>query len=80
MGRLIRVKKAGGPATDAVAYIVAISDPQTAIDLIRRGATDSNVEIEDLGKVSDALLLAMKLQPGQYMRADEFQRHGNHLG
>jgi hypothetical protein len=73
-GRLIRVRKPDAPVFDAIAYVVAIPDAREAIDLVRRDATDPDIEIEDMGRVSEALLRAMKLQPGQYMRADQYQK------
>jgi hypothetical protein len=47
-----------------VSYIVAINDVQTAIEIIRRKVgLDSN--IEDLGRVSDALLNYLHLRDGE---------------
>jgi hypothetical protein len=77
-GGLIRTRLGG--AAGQIAYVVAVSGAQAAIDLIRRKATQRGVEIEDLGRVSSALLTAMKLQPGQYMRADEYQKRSQELG
>jgi hypothetical protein len=77
-GRLIRVRLGG--AGGSIPYIVAVSDGQKAIDLIRRDATHPDVKIDDLGRVSSQLLTAMKLQPGQYMRADEYRKSGHDLG
>ncbi len=67
-GRLIRVSKYRGDLS-AIAYIVAIADPAKAIELIRQKVANPGDEIEDLGRVSDALLIAMKLQPGDFVRA-----------
>ena len=64
-GRLIRVSTYLG----AVAYIVAIADPAKAIDLIRAQAAAPSDEIEDLGRVSDALLMTLRLGSGQFVRA-----------
>jgi hypothetical protein len=77
-GRLIRTRLNG--MAGQITYIVAVSDAQAAIDVIRRDATHPDVEIEDLGRVSSALVTAMKLQPGQYMRADQYQKRGYDLG
>ena len=68
-GRLIRVGKYRGDAK-AVAYIVAISNPSKAVDLIREKAADPADEIQDLGRVSAALLEALDLLPGEFIRAD----------
>jgi len=68
-GRLIRVRKYQSVAK-AVAYIVAISNPSKAIDLIREKAADPVDEVQDLGRVSGALLMALELRPGEFIRAD----------
>jgi hypothetical protein len=67
-GRLIRVSRYRGDEK-AVAYVVALTDPAQAIELIRRKVANPEDEIDDLGRVSDALLTAMKLQPGSFVRA-----------
>jgi hypothetical protein len=53
--------------SEAVAYIVVISNPPKAVDLIRENPPD---EIQDLGRVSAALLIALELLPGEFIRAD----------
>jgi len=68
-GRLIRVEKYRSDPK-AVAYIVAIADPDEAIALIRKNAAASDDEVRDLGRVSDALLNSLKLQAGEFIRAD----------
>jgi len=67
-GRLIRVTKYQGDPRTA-AYIVAVADPVEAIELIRSKAADPIDEIEDLGRVSDALLATLKLGTRQFVRA-----------
>ncbi len=67
-GRLIRVGKYRGDPS-RVAYIVALAEPTKAIELIRAQAATPGDEIEDLGRVSNALLLALSLGTGQFMRA-----------
>jgi hypothetical protein len=67
-GRLIRVSKFAGDSR-AVAYIVAEPETARAIDIIRTKVANPEDVIEDLGRVSDALLVAMKLQPGDFVRA-----------
>ena len=68
-GRLIRVGKyRGDPNT--VAHIVALLDPATAIDLIRKKAAGPDDLIEDVGRVSDGLLTALNMLPGDFTRAD----------
>ncbi len=68
-GRLIRVGKYRGDP-NAVAYIVALLDPVAAIDLIRKKAAAPDDLIEDVGRVSDALLTALNLLPGDFTYAD----------
>lgn len=68
-GRLVRVARYRGDAK-AVAYIVAISNPSRAVDLIRQKAADPADEIQDLGRVSANLLIALRLLPGEFIRAD----------
>ena len=65
-GRLIRIgnRREG---QDAI-YVVAEADPTKAVDIIRRNIAGPNVELEDLGRVSDKLLVALALQPGQFPR------------
>ena len=66
-GRLVRVTKGpGDPCT--VAYIVALADPAKAIALIRAHAATAGDEIQDLGRVSDALLVTLNLGTGQFKR------------
>jgi hypothetical protein len=67
-GRLIRVGKFPGD-TKGVAYIVAIADSAGVIALIGRKVAEPEDEIEDLGRVSEALLVAMNMQAGGYKRA-----------
>lgn len=68
-GRLIRVGKYRGDP-NAVAYIVALSDPTLAIDVIRKKVGSPGDEFEDLGRVSGDLLKALNLLSGDYARAD----------
>ena len=69
-GRLIRIGKYRGDP-HAVAYIVALLNPATAIELIRKKVGGPNDEIEDLGCVSDFLLKALNLVPGEFICADD---------
>jgi hypothetical protein len=65
-GRLIRVT---GLERKAVAYIVAAPEPETAIAIIGSfiGRDDA---IEDLCRVSDALLRVLNLRAGEFVRTD----------
>lgn len=67
-GRLIRVRRYRSDEK-AVAYIVAIADAAEAMELIGRKVAYPEDQIEDLGRVSDALLAAMKLESGDFVRA-----------
>ena len=51
-GRLIRIgnRREGH---DAI-YVVAEADPTEAVDIIRRNIAGPNVELEDLGRVSES--------------------------
>ena len=75
-GRLIRVGKYRGDA-NAVAFIVAISDPSEAVELIREKVAGPADEIQDLGRVSAALLTALALWSGEFIRTDG--KSGAHL-
>jgi len=66
-GRLIRVRKYAGDPW--VAYIVALAEPDRALELIRSQVAAPDDQVEDLGRVTAALLIAIKLGTGQYMRA-----------
>jgi hypothetical protein len=72
-GRLVRASRYPGAPT-AVAYIVAVPDSAEAIDVIRRKVGAIDDEIEDLGRVSGALLMALGLLPGEFIRAGDRRR------
>jgi hypothetical protein len=63
------VRKYRGDPT-AVAYLVAVSDKDKAVDLIRQKAGGSGDDIEDLGRVSEALLMAMSVHEGEFVRIE----------
>jgi hypothetical protein len=64
-GRLVRVRRISGHP-DTIAYIVARADPAQAMELIRAQAAEPHDIIEDLGRVSDALLHALDLASGKF--------------
>jgi hypothetical protein len=66
-GRLIRVSTHRSD-TEAVTYIVALADPAAAIKLIRAQASGPHDQIEDMGRVASAILEALNLGPGQFVR------------
>jgi hypothetical protein len=51
-GRLIRVGNRREGA-ESIIYVVAEADPAAALDIIRRELVGPNVELEDLGRVSE---------------------------
>jgi len=75
-GRLVRAKQYRGDPK-GVAYIVAIADPNEAMQLIRERVAVTGDEVEDLGRVSEALLTALDLQPGGFIRADSTHKPNN---
>ena len=56
---------------DAVGYIVAMPNEDAALDLIRIKVAAPSDYVEDAGPVSEALLNALKLSLGQYIRAND---------
>jgi hypothetical protein len=66
-GRLIRVGNRRGGAKTTV-YVVAEAEPGKAIDILKLGVSGPFDEYEDLGRVSEKLLVALDLQPGQFSR------------
>lgn len=65
-GRLVRVSAC---ERKAIAYIVAAPEPEAAIAIVGSFAGWDGA-IEDLGRVSDALLRALGLAPGEYVCTD----------
>jgi hypothetical protein len=63
-GRLTRVRSRD---TIPVAYIVAAEDADTAIAIVR-SVTDWNAAIEDVGRVSEALVRSFGLSSGDFVR------------
>ena len=55
---------------NATLYVVAVSEPDHAIEIIRGKIADFNDDVEDLGRVSSALVWALDLSPGNFMRID----------
>ncbi len=66
-GRLIRVSQYRRDP-NAIAYIVAIAESVRAVDLIRSKFGGVGDTIEDLGRVSGALLMALNLESGSFVR------------
>jgi hypothetical protein len=67
-GRLLRIgTRRGDP--DAVVYVVAESEPAKAIEILRKGEGQPGHEIEDLGRVTAGLLVALNVKDGEYTKA-----------
>jgi|ERR1700730_4246556 len=67
LGRLIRVRTHRGDP-DAAIYVVAEPEVDKAIQILRAARGQPHDEYEDLGRVSDAVLNALSLQPGMFAR------------
>ena len=68
-GRLIRVSKYRGDP-EAVSYLVAVPDKAEALEIVKANAGRPGDEIEDLGRVSEALIKALSLAPGEFLPVD----------
>jgi hypothetical protein len=69
-GRLVRViaRSPGGGDLQPVIYGVAVEDPAKAMEIVR-AQFQVDADIEVLGRTSEELLNALKLAPGQLVRA-----------
>ena len=59
---------------NATLYVVAVSEPDHAVEIIRGKVTDFTDDVEDLGRVSRALVEALDLPPGNFVRIDDTYR------
>jgi hypothetical protein len=66
-GRLVRVRTHRGDP-ESTLYIVAEPEAERAIDILKVALARSYHEYEDLGRVTVALLNALSLQPGTFIR------------
>jgi hypothetical protein len=66
-GRLIRVRAHRRDA-EATIYVVAESDVEKAIALLKKEIARPLDEYEDLGRVKGTVLNTLGLQPGQFSR------------
>ena len=55
---------------NAMLYVVAVSEPNHAIEIVRGKVADFSDDVEDLGRVSRALVRALDLAPGNFIRID----------
>ena len=69
-GRLVRVtaKSPRGGDLQPVFYVVAVEDPARAVKIVG-GEVQVNANIEAFGRASEELLNALRLAPGQFIRA-----------
>ena len=67
-GRLIRVQ-AYRADPDATLYVVAEPEAEKAINILKVALARPDDDYEDLGRVTDALLDALSLEPGMFARA-----------
>ena len=54
--------------------VVAVSEPDHAIEIVRGKVADFSDDVEDLGRVSRALVRALDLAPGKFIRIDHRYR------
>ena len=66
-GRAIRVSLFEGDPRETI-YVVAEPDRSKAMMLLRAKLEENYDQFEDLGRVSDDLLAALNLAPGEYKR------------
>src|SRR6516225_8733651 len=59
---------------NATLYVVAVSEPDHAIEIVRGKVADFSDDVEDLGRVSRALVRALDLAPGNFIRIDQVRR------
>ena len=67
-GRLIRIRTHRSDAA-AVIYVVAEPEREKAIAILKHALSRPEDEYEDLGRVTDTVLTALALQPGQITRS-----------
>lgn len=69
-GRLVRVtaKSPHGGDLQPVFYVVAVEDPARAVKIVG-GEVQVNANIEAFGRASKELVNALRLAPGQFIRA-----------
>jgi hypothetical protein len=72
-GRLVRASRCCGDR-NAVAYIVAAAKASDAMEIIRTKIAEPGYMIEDLGRVSDAVLRSLNLSSGEFVRTDALRR------
>jgi hypothetical protein len=70
-GRLIGVRTSSlGGKFVTVGYLVAEQDATKAVDIIKRRIAKPTDEVVALNRVSEELLQALRIEPGEFSRAD----------
>jgi hypothetical protein len=69
-GRLIRVTGGGTAPIKSATFIVAESDKAKALAIILESVAKPGDNVEDLGRVSEPLIMALKLAPGEFSPVD----------
>jgi hypothetical protein len=67
VGRVIRVRKYRSDM-DAAIYVVAAAERDKAVGILQSNLSRPDDEYEDLGRVSDKLISALNLKPGEFAR------------
>ena len=72
-GRLIRLSRSGDKPS--ATYIVCETDAAKDLEIVRDGGVADSFldDIQDLGRVSEELLKAMSIGPGQFVAIDGVQ-------
>jgi hypothetical protein len=65
-GRLIRVRCCHDPAPTV--YVVAEADCAAAIEILEKVFATAGADYEDLGRINDSLVDALRLKLGQFSR------------
>jgi hypothetical protein len=72
-GRLVRLifsdSEPGGTIENSILYVVAAENSGEATAIVRDSLAREGDRVEDLGHVSNGLLQALNLGPGEYTRA-----------
>jgi ribose 1,5-bisphosphokinase PhnN len=77
-GRLVKVTKPSSSATDSmIAYVVSEENAVDAVNIIKREIAQSTDEVVAVSRVSEELLKALSIPPGEFKRADGHRSKGN---
>jgi hypothetical protein len=63
-GRLVRVSRFKGQP-DPTIYVVAEEDPDKALAIVKERLANHDFQYEDVGRVSQQLVDALNLKPGE---------------